>query len=44
MKAINTSEALQPATAFLADDYQVLAFKMLDVRPTYRYEIIWYYK
>ena len=37
-------EALQPATEFLSDNYQILAFRMLDVQPKYRYEITWYYK
>jgi hypothetical protein len=44
MKAINASEALQPAAEFLSDNYQILAFKSLAVKPAYRYEIIWYYK
>lgn len=40
----DSAEALRPATAFVAEDYQILAFKLLAVRPWYTYEILWEYK
>jgi hypothetical protein len=43
-KETGASEALQPATEFLADNREILAFKLMAVKPTYRYEIIWNYK
>ena len=43
-KETAAAEALQPATEFLSDNYQILAFRLLDVQPKYRYQITWYYK
>ena len=39
-----SAEALKPATEFLSEDGQILAFKLLAVKPSYRYEISWEYK
>lgn len=41
---IGPAEALQPATEFFGADYQILAFKLLAVKPWYIYEIVWDYK
>ena len=38
-----SAEELMPATEFVAEDYQILAFKLLAVEPWYKYEISWFY-
>jgi hypothetical protein len=37
-------EDFKPVTEFLADDYTILAFKMLSLKHGYTYELTWYYK
>jgi predicted acylesterase/phospholipase RssA len=38
-----SAEAIIPATQFLAEDSEILAFKMLATKPLYRYEMSWEY-
>ena len=38
-----SAEAMIPATQFLAQDSEILAFKMLNTKPLYRYEMSWEY-
>jgi hypothetical protein len=37
-------ESVKIVTEFLADDYTILAFKLLSVDGGYTYEVTWYYK
>jgi hypothetical protein len=39
-----TSESVQVATEYLANDYTILAFKLLSLEPGYTYELTWYYQ
>ena len=31
-------------TEYLADDYTILAYKLMSCKAGYTYEVIWYYK
>jgi hypothetical protein len=37
-------EAVQPVTEYLAQDYTILAFKLLALKPGFTYEVRWTYK
>jgi hypothetical protein len=37
-------ERVKVVTEFLADDYSILAFKLLALKPGYAYEVQWFYK
>jgi predicted acylesterase/phospholipase RssA len=37
-------ERVQVVTEYLADDFTILAFKLLSVKPDYTYKVQWYYK
>jgi predicted acylesterase/phospholipase RssA len=39
-----TAEPVKIATEYLADDYTILAYKLLSVDPGYTHEVTWYYK
>jgi len=39
-----TPEIVKPVTEFLADDYTILAFKLLALKPGYTYEVTWFYR
>ena len=36
-------ERLKPVTEYLADDFTILAFKLLSVKADYVYEVQWFY-
>jgi hypothetical protein len=38
------AEAVKVVTEYLADDFTILAYKLLAVDPGYTYEVTWYYK
>jgi predicted acylesterase/phospholipase RssA len=40
----DTAENAKIVTEFLADDFSILAFKLLSVKSGYTYEITWYYR
>jgi hypothetical protein len=37
-------EQFKPVTEYLADDYSILAFKLVGLKHGYTYELTWYYK
>ena len=37
-------EAVRLVTEYLADDYSIIAFKLLALKPRYTYEVSWAYK
>ncbi|HEX5269920.1 MAG TPA: hypothetical protein VFW33_05515, partial [Gemmataceae bacterium] len=39
-----TSEAFRPVTEYLADDYTIIAFKLVSLGPGYTYQVRWVYK
>jgi hypothetical protein len=39
-----TSEAFRPVTEYLADDYTIIAFKLVSLAPGYTYQVRWDYK
>jgi len=39
-----TSEDVKVVTRYLAEDYSILAFKMLALKPGYTYELTWFYR
>jgi hypothetical protein len=39
-----TSEAFRPVTEYLADDYTIIAFKLLSLDPGWTYQVRWVYK
>jgi hypothetical protein len=39
-----TVEEVKVVTEYLADDYTILAFKLMSTKAGYTYEVIWYYK
>lgn len=39
-----TTEDVPVVTRYLADDYSILAFKLLALKPGYTYELTWYYQ
>jgi hypothetical protein len=39
-----TVEAVNVVTEYMAADMTILAFKLLSVKPGYRYEILWFYE
>jgi predicted acylesterase/phospholipase RssA len=39
-----TSEAFRPITEYLADDYTILAFKLVGLGPGWTYQVRWVYK
>src|SRR5262249_38212802 len=39
-----TAEAVKVVTEYLADDYTIIAFKLLSLKPGYTYDVQWYYK
>jgi hypothetical protein len=39
-----TAEPFRPVTEFLPEDYTILAFKMVALKPGYTYEVLWRYK
>jgi predicted acylesterase/phospholipase RssA len=39
-----TAETVKLVTEFLADDYTILAFKLLALKPGYTYELTWFYR
>ncbi len=39
-----TVEGVRPVTEYLADDFTILAFKLLALKPGYVYEVNWHYK
>jgi hypothetical protein len=39
-----TSEAFRPITEYLADDYTILAFKLVGLAPGYTYQVRWVFK
>jgi hypothetical protein len=36
-------EGVKVVTEYLADDFTILAFKLLSVKPDYVYEVQWFY-
>jgi hypothetical protein len=40
----DTAEKAPIVTEYLADDYTILAFKLLSLKPGYTYEITWFYR
>ena len=40
----DTVEPVRIVTEYLADDYTILAYKLLSVDAGYTYELTWYYK
>ncbi len=42
--APETVEGIKPVTEYLANDYTILAFKLLAVKPGFVYEVEWQYK
>jgi hypothetical protein len=41
---IGSAKALNPATEFLADNKEIIGFKLLSVKPGYTYELSWNYR
>lgn len=39
-----TAEEVNVVTRYLAEDYSILAFKLLALKPGYTYELAWYYR
>jgi hypothetical protein len=39
-----TAEAVKIVTEYLAEDYTILAFKLLLLEPGYTYEVTWFYE
>ena len=39
-----TTETVKVVTEYMADDYSILAFKLLSLKPGYTYELRWFYK
>jgi predicted acylesterase/phospholipase RssA len=39
-----TSEAFRPVTEYLADDYTIIAFKLVSLAPGWTYQVRWIYK
>jgi predicted acylesterase/phospholipase RssA len=39
-----TSEAFRPVTEYLADDYTIIAFKLVNLAPGWTYQVRWIYK
>jgi hypothetical protein len=39
-----TAEPVKVVTEYLADDYTILAYKLMSCKAGYTYEVIWYYK
>jgi hypothetical protein len=39
-----TSEVFRPVTEYLADDYTILAFKLVALDPGWTYQVRWVYK
>jgi hypothetical protein len=39
-----TSEAFRPVTEYLADDYSIIAFKLVSLDPGWTYQVRWIYK
>jgi predicted acylesterase/phospholipase RssA len=39
-----TVDGVKPVTEYLADDFTILAFKLLALKPGYVYEVSWHYK
>ncbi|HLJ50312.1 MAG TPA: hypothetical protein VKU01_30065 [Bryobacteraceae bacterium] len=39
-----TTEAVKIVNEYLADDYTILAYKLLSVPTGYTYEVTWYYR
>jgi hypothetical protein len=39
-----TSEAFRPVTEYLADDYTIIAFKLVSLPPGWTYQVRWVYK
>jgi hypothetical protein len=37
-------ETVRPVTEFLADDYTILAFKLLALKPGFTYDVTWFYR
>ena len=37
-------DAVKPSTGYLADDFSVIAFKLLSLKPGYTYVVSWSYK
>jgi hypothetical protein len=35
---------VEPVTRFLAEDFTILAFKLLALRAGYTYELTWFYR
>jgi hypothetical protein len=40
----DTVENVKLVTEYLADDFTILAFKLLALKPGYTYELTWYYR
>jgi hypothetical protein len=41
---LGTAEAVKPAAEYLADDFTILAFKLLALKAGYTYEVSWTYR
>ena len=39
-----TADDVKVVTRFLSDDYSILAFKLLALKPGYTYELTWFYR
>jgi hypothetical protein len=39
-----TVEPVNLVTEYLADDYTILAYKLMSTKAGYTYEVIWYYQ
>lgn len=39
-----TAEPVKLVSEYLADDYTILALKLLSLKPGYTYELTWFYK
>ena len=39
-----TSEAFRPVTEYLADDYTIIAFKLVNLAPGWTYQVRWVFK
>jgi hypothetical protein len=38
------TEAVKVVTEYLADDFTILAYKLLSLKPGYTYDVSWFYK
>jgi len=39
-----TAEAVKIVTEYLAEDFSILAYKLLSLKPGYTHEVTWFYR